>query len=167
MKLDEKGISLVELLAALLLVSLVAVIAWTTLTIGMRHGVTETNKTIMQQDMNLIVSSLMAAHRTSEKYSIIFEDNYLWINSCDKAGDCTLSKIAGAYDFNKSVINNVEINNSSDAPIIISELKPSKEHIAVTLKITDINNEKNFLIVETTLSRMLSEEIEGGTESEQ
>ncbi|MFP8782154.1 PulJ/GspJ family protein [Planococcus plakortidis] len=162
MKLDEKGITLVELLAALILVSIIAVIAWTTITIGMRHGTSETNKTIMQQDMNLIMSSLISAHRNSEKYSVIFENNHLLINACDKSGDCKLSEIAGEYDFSESMINNIEINTSSAAPIVISDLNPSEKHIKVSLKITDINNEKNFIIVDTILSRILSKETEGG-----
>lgn len=166
MKLDEKGITLVELLAALILVSIIAVIAWTTITIGMRHGISETNKTIMQQDMNLMVSSLMAAHRGSEEYSIIFENGHMLINACDKEGDCKLNEIGGAYNFSGSVINNLEVSPSSDAPLIISGFKPRQKHTKVTLKITDLNNEKNFLIVDTTLSRMLSEEAGGGNESE-
>lgn len=162
MKLDEKGVTLVELLAALLLVSIIATIAWTTITIGMRHGTSETNKTIMQQDMNLMVSSLMSAHRGSEKYSVIFQNNYLLIDACDKSGDCELSEIAGEYDFSESRINDIEIDTSSTTPAIISDLKPREKHTKIKLKITDIYNEKNFLIVDTTLSRILSEESEGG-----
>lgn len=162
MKLDEKGITLVELLAALILVSIIATIAWTTITIGMRHGTSETSKTIMQQDMNLMVSSLMSAHRSSEKYSIKFENNYLLIDACDESGDCKLSEIAGEYDFSESRINNIEIDPSSTTPTIISDLKPREKHTKIKLKITDINNDKNFLIVDTTLSRILSEETEEG-----
>jgi prepilin-type N-terminal cleavage/methylation domain-containing protein len=68
--LNEKGITLVELLAALALVSIVAVLAMTTFNIGVKYNVTETTKTKMQQESNLIVSTLMNVHRTEKCYKI-------------------------------------------------------------------------------------------------
>ena len=70
MYLNEKGITLVELLAALALVSIVAVLAMTTFNIGVKYNVTETTKTKMQQESNLIVSTLMNVHRTEKCYKI-------------------------------------------------------------------------------------------------
>lgn len=156
MKLNQKGITLVELIAGMALVSIVAIIAWTSLSIGMQHGTAETNKTIMQQDMNLMVSSLMAAHRNNQKYSIIIEDNHLKIDSCDSAGNCGIREIAGKYNFTGSIINGTYIDTSTGLPVIIADLRPEEEHIKITLKITDLNKVERKLTVDTTLSRLLS-----------
>ncbi|WP_422123043.1 PilW family protein [Planococcus sp. X10-3] len=157
MKLNEKGISLVELIAGLALVSVIAVIAWTTISIGMQHGASETNKTIMQQEMNLMVSSLMAAHRGNEKYSIIFEDDHLKIDSCDISNVCEVREIAGEYDFSGSIVNgSPPIDTSTGTSIKFEDLAPKEEHTEITLNITDLNNPNRTLTIDTTLSRLLT-----------
>lgn len=144
-----------ELLAALVLVSIIATIAWTALTTGMKHGTAETNKTIMQQDANLMISSLMAVHRGSDKYSIIFEDNQLKLDYCDKTNICGVREISSKYDFTGSKVNDTDVDASS-SPIVIADLTPEKEHTKITLKITDLNNIKRTLKVDTTLTRVLT-----------
>ena len=67
---NSKGITLVELIAALALVSMVAVLIMTTLGIGFKHSIAEANKTSTQQEANLIVSKLMNEHRTGKCYFI-------------------------------------------------------------------------------------------------
>lgn len=156
MKWNQKGITLVELVAALALVSIIATIAWTALTIGMRHGAAETNKTIMQQEANVMISSLMAAHRGSEKYSIIFEDNKLKVDYCDKSNICGVREISSEYDFTGSKVNGVNVDTSTGTPVIFVDLAPEKEHTKITLKITDLSNLKRTLTIDTTLSRLLT-----------
>ncbi|WP_372869636.1 PulJ/GspJ family protein [Planomicrobium okeanokoites] len=156
MKLNQKGITLVELVAALALVSIIATIAWSALTIGMKHGAAETNKTIMQQEANVMISSLMAAHRGSEKYSIIFEDDQLKVDYCDKMSVCGVREISTKYNFTGSKVNGVNVDTSSGTQIIFADLTPEKEHTKITLKITDLNNAKRTLTIDTTLSRLLT-----------
>lgn len=156
MKLDQKGITLVELLAGMALVSIIATIAWTTLTIGMQHGTAETSKTMMQQEANLMVSSLVAAHRGSEKYSIIFEDDQMKLDYCDKSSVCGIRNIAGKYDFTGTIINDVPVDTLSDDPVKFADLKPEEQHTKITLKITDLKNRKRTLTIDTTLSRLLT-----------
>lgn len=156
LKLNQKGITLVELVAALALVSIIATIAMTALTIGMQHGAAETNKTIMQQEANLMISSLMAAHRGSEEYTIIFEDNHLKIDYCDKTPVCSVREIAGEYNFTGSIVNDVIVDTTSGTPVIFADLTPEEKHTKITLKITDLDNPKRTLTVETTLSRLLT-----------
>ena len=67
---NSNGISLVELIAALALVSMVAILIMTTLGIGFKHSIAESNKTSTQQEANLIVSKLLNEHRKGECYYI-------------------------------------------------------------------------------------------------
>lgn len=156
MKWNQQGITLVELIVTLALVSIVATICWTALTIGLKHGTAETNNTIMQQDANLMISSLMAAHRGSDKYSIIFEDNQLKINSCQDDGSCVMNEISSKYNFTGSIINEVAVDSIIANPIVFADLIPKDKHTKLTLKITDLNNIKRTLTIETTLSRLLT-----------
>lgn len=157
MNMNQKGMTLVELVAGLALVAIVATIAWTTLMIGMQHGTAETSKTIMQQEANLMVSSLMAVHRGSEKYSIIFDDNQLKLDYCDKSGVCGIRNIAGKYDFTGTKINDEPVDISAVGPVVFADLEPEKSHTKIILKITDLKNPKRTLTINTTLSRLLTD----------
>lgn len=156
LKLNQRGITFIELIATLALVSIVATIAWTALTIGMKHGAAETNKTIMQQEANLMISSLMAAHRGSEKYSIIFEDDQLKINSCQEDGSCEMIEVGSKYNFTGTIIDNVLVDSSTGVPVVFTDLTPEEKHTKITLKITDLKNSKRTLTINTTLSRLLT-----------
>jgi len=67
---NSKGISLVELIAALALVSMVGVLIMTTLGIGFKHSIAESNNTSTQQEANLIVAKLLKEHRIGNCYFI-------------------------------------------------------------------------------------------------
>ncbi|WP_033542317.1 type II secretion system protein [Planococcus sp. CAU13] len=156
MRGNQKGVTLIELIVALALVSVVAIIGWTAISIGMQHGATETNRTILQQDANLMISSLMAAHRGSHEYSIIFDDDQLKIESCTEDRICETNNISGKYDFTGTIVNNVPVVRSPGTPVIFDGLFPKEEHTEITLTITDLNNPKRTLTIETTLSRLLT-----------
>lgn len=157
MKLNQKGVSLVELLAALALVSTIAVIAWTALTIGFKHTAVETGKTRLQQEANFIITKLANEHRKNHSYSLIFEGNQLRIEKCSAAGACTIENVGSQYDYTGTVINGTPIDSHDSTPIDqINGLEPKKKHTMVVLKIADLNNEKNTVTVNTTLTRIIT-----------
>jgi len=67
---NEKGITLVELIAAVALVTIVAVLIMTTLSIGIQHSVVEGEKTRIQQDANLIIAKLLDIHQKGDCYKL-------------------------------------------------------------------------------------------------
>lgn len=74
-RLNEKGISLVELIAALALVSMVGVLIMTTMGIGFKHSIAESNKTSTQQEANIIVQKMLNKHRLGNCYKITVEED--------------------------------------------------------------------------------------------
>lgn len=157
LKNDQRGITLVELLAALALVATIATIAWTALSIGFKHTAVETEKTKLQQSANLIMSTLINEHRRSEKYSIIFEGNQLKIDSCDKAGDCSMITIDQTYDYTGSAVNGMPIDFDDSLPDKILDLNPKAAHTKITLVLTDLNNPNNTVTLETKLTRIITQ----------
>lgn len=156
MKLNEKGITLVELIAALALVALVAGIAWTTLSIGMQHGAAETEKTQLQQDSNIIISTLMNIHRRSDSYTLTFEDDTLKIESCDAGGSCSNEQLDMEYDFTGTKVGSFTVDTTDGTPDVIADLAPKNAHTELTLVVTDLNNPNRTLLIKTTLARMLT-----------
>lgn len=154
---NQKGISLVEVLAALALVATIAAIAWTALSIGFKHTAVETEKTKIQQSANLIMSTLTNEHRRSEKYSLIFEGNQLKIDSCDKTGVCTLKTIEQTYDYTGSVVNATVIDLHDTIDDKVLDLNPKAAHTEITLVLTDLNNPNNTVTLETKLTRIITQ----------
>ncbi|MGO1058944.1 prepilin-type N-terminal cleavage/methylation domain-containing protein [Planococcus sp. FY231025] len=154
---NQKGISLVEVLAALALVATIAAIAWTALSIGFKHTAVETEKTKLQQSANLIMTTLTNEHRRSEKYSLLFEGNQLKINSCDKTGACSVTTIDQTYDYTGTVVNTTVIDSHDSVVDEVLDLKPKAAHTKITLVLTDLNNPNNKVTLDTKLTRIITQ----------
>lgn len=157
MEKSEKGVTLVEVLAALLLVSLIAGIAWTALTIGMKHSAAETSKTQLQQEANLIVTTLVNEHRRSDHYYLRLANGQLEINSCDADGagieNCNGFKKITQQDFlHKGSVNGTDFALLDETNRIL----PKKNHVKLVLKVTDLQGELEAE-VETKLTRILTD----------
>lgn len=145
-KLDNEGITLVEVLAVLTLVSIIAVAAWTALSIGMKYTTLETSKTEMQQDANIIISKLSSAHRQSDKYAIKIESEKLMISTSNgtvwKDFEVVLDK---PYSFAGTIIDGSNLSTTT------VEIEPKKEHADLDLKLT---KNGQTLDIQTTLTRI-------------
>jgi type II secretory pathway pseudopilin PulG len=74
-RLNDKGITLVELIAALALVSMVGVLIMTTMGIGFKYSIAESNKTSTQQEANIIIQKMLNKHRLGNCYKITVEED--------------------------------------------------------------------------------------------
>lgn len=154
---DEKGASLVEVLAVLLLVSIIGGIGWTALNIGMKHNSVETTKTQLQQEANLIVTKLVNEHRRSDHYYLRMADGQLEINSCD-AEDMAGESCEGFMKLTQQAYQHKGSVNGIDFAALDStkRFEPKKSHVKLVLKVTD-QEEKLSAGVETKLTRILTD----------
>lgn len=153
---NEKGASLVEVLAVLLLVSIIGGIGWTALNIGMKHNSVETTKTQLQQEANLIVTKLINEHRRSDHYYLRLADGQLEINSCD-ADDSAGESCNGFLELTQQEYWHKGSVNGIDFTVLDStkRFEPKKTHVKLVLKVTD-REEKLSAEVETKLTRILT-----------
>ena len=156
MKLNQRGITLVELIGALALVSIIAVIAWTALSIGLQHTAHETGKTKLQQEANAIVTKLSAEHRRTEHYYLQFQDGHLQLDSCymqENEVVCTgfqnVSKESYVFSGTVNTIEFAELKS-------IDPIYPKEAHVNFSLKVSDPLNSSNSVSVNTTLTRILT-----------
>ena len=153
MKLNQKGVTLVELLAGLLLVGIVVAIAWTALSIGLKHGAVETNKTQLQQDSNLIITKLTNEHRRSDYYYLRFVNSRLEIKTCSETEGCGtfLPLTDKRYDYSGSIGG----TNFTDWDETI-KIEPEKSHVDIDLTVAEPGNPKNAVEISTSLTRILT-----------
>lgn len=158
MSLNQRGITLVELVAALALVTIVATAAWTTLTIGMKHGAAETSKTMLQQDANLIISKLSAAHRMHDYYYLQFVGGNLEIKTCndnEATGVIDCSAFTRLSDSKYLYSGSIEGTDFA-AWNSLTKLEPKKHHVNFILNVADPVNTARAVNVKTTLTRIIT-----------
>lgn len=131
--MNEKGVTLVELLVALALVSIIAVLAMTTFNIGVKYNVTETTKTTMQQESNLIVTTLMNVHRTSKCYQI---ENTSTITINIYNDELCTEPVKRQIKFNQTQFN-YELDLETGTSV---KINPQDTNYSITLTIRDINS---------------------------
>lgn len=153
MNFNQKGVTLVELIVALALVSTIAAIAWTALSIGFEHTAVETSKTHMQQDANLIVTTLSNVHRTNEVYYLKFDsEGQLLLKKCPDESSCGTYKrlIDKSYIYNETTINRHVYKGTTYGEV---KIEPKKENTILNLK---LKGNKNSVSVKTTLTRIIT-----------
>ncbi|PIC98784.1 PilW family protein [Sporosarcina sp. P29] len=79
---NQRGMSLVELLAALFLVSLVSVVIWTTLAVSTRLNTTEISKLRLQQETNYIATEAQRLHRHCYSYEFVVTPQQVEVQNC-------------------------------------------------------------------------------------
>ena len=158
MKLNQKGVTLVELIAALALVSVIAIAAWSTLTIGMKHGAAETSRTMLQQDANLLITKLSAEHRQNDHYYLQFVGGNLEIQTCnvddatglDNCGPFT-RLTENSYLYSGS-INGTDFSSWNSA----TKIEPKKQHVNFILKVADPIQTTRSVELKTSLTRIIT-----------
>lgn len=149
---DQKGVSFIEVLASITLVSIIAVIGWTVLSTGSRHSITETGKTHLQQDANLIITTLSNEHRRSDAYFIRFPANGIELKTC-KDGICgSFHKITDHHYIYTGTVNGIDFSAWDETV----QLEPEQKHVDISLTVSDANNPSKTVSVTTTLTRILT-----------
>ncbi|QTD41569.1 type II secretion system protein [Sporosarcina sp. Te-1] len=80
---DQRGMTLVELLAVLVISSLVAMLIWTAVMLVLKYNISETKKLQLQQEANYIISEIQNVHRYCDNYSLTIQSNQVSINDCN------------------------------------------------------------------------------------
>jgi len=148
---NTKGITLVELIAALALVTIVAILIMTTLSIGIQRSVLEGEKTRIQQDANLMVTKLLDIHQKGDCYQLEITPNkdlvVISYNNSTKTA-------CGSETTQSEPINNQNYDISTTNPMQIFEIiNPHRENNAISIVLTlDSRSTINYEI-NTTLSR--------------
>nr|WP_269136027.1 prepilin-type N-terminal cleavage/methylation domain-containing protein [Sporosarcina cyprini] len=145
----QDGMTLVELLATLLLSSVIILLIWTTIAISMKYNVTETKKLQMQQEANYIITDIQRIHRNAVCYKIE-QVNGTWMSI-----DCLSDKRISIY-----TNPNFNINLAGPSGPIYTKDKQSKDEngtyypsYILTVTITDSDKKNLNIEIQTTISR--------------
>lgn len=136
---NQNGVTLIELLLTLTILTIVGAIIWGTLVQGSKYSNNAVTKNQMQQEANIIISRLTKIHQISESYNI-------------NSSGC---KVTVVYKEKNNIENTETFENQRlcISTSTIDNIKPNIRDVPLTIKIKD-NNSNNRVSIETVLSRL-------------
>lgn len=153
---NERGLTLVEVLLTLALLSVVSLLIWGVFFQGAKFSTKAVSKNQMQQEANAISTYLTRVHQTSDNYSIEIKDEQLVI-IFTKDGDSltqTFHTNHLTYNINakkkKANENEISVNSAE-------KINPNEYDIRIIVTISDKNDANNNISIETVLSRLKNE----------
>jgi type II secretory pathway pseudopilin PulG len=143
----ERGITLVEVLATVTILSIIGITIWQVFFQGYNFSQKSVTKNMLQQESNIVLSSLTRIHQTEEEYKII-------------SADCKISVLdKNAKEI--ALFTHSQYCFRAENPIDFTELppdlhKPSKEghDLDLIVRVSDKSNTTNYVAVRTLLYRL-------------
>ncbi|WP_342432480.1 prepilin-type N-terminal cleavage/methylation domain-containing protein [Neobacillus sp. FSL H8-0543] len=152
MKEKQGGLTLVEVLATLTILSTVSVIIYSVFFQGLSFSHEAISKNQMHQETNLLITNLKKIHTTARRYDILNtnSDCDITVNIKDNPTDPNLVTRTEILS-HPNMCFNFEITNSVSNTII-----PNKtgHNVAIKLNTSDKNNKQNEITIDTFLYRV-------------
>lgn len=140
-KKNEAGMTLVEALATLTILSVVVVVLWTTFSITAKHSILETTKLQLQQEANYILTEIQHQHRQLECYQLDIREDRVQLFNCNENPEL-VKVISKDYKYKEYKSG---------------EIKPKEGNLTFTLTVKDSKeNSKLNVEIETNISRYKS-----------
>ncbi|MFC5603949.1 prepilin-type N-terminal cleavage/methylation domain-containing protein [Sporosarcina koreensis] len=147
----QSGMSLVEVLVTLVLVSLVITLVWTTVLVSMKYNIVETKKLRWQQEANRIITEIQQYHRKCDTYDLMATHQKIQINHCivngvDKGGE----QIANDFYYAMYVDTDLAVEESKIYPIISKGINAS---YSIKLTVRDPAKENPKVTIDSKITR--------------
>jgi prepilin-type N-terminal cleavage/methylation domain-containing protein len=168
---EEKGMTLVELIAALALAGMVVAIIMTIFSISTRYQSMETNNLSMQQEMNLMITRVTQIHRSGACYALAPKENGIEIITFSRDldehgnelrdGECTIStkdnsvSSSGGYEVGICSLSLQGTETTCEDLNTDTIIDPQRENLRARITLKDSNGKE--LVQETTFSRFKEE----------
>lgn len=142
MKQNERGITLIEVLASIVILSIIGTIIWSVFIQGNNYSKAAVSKNFMVQQSNIIMTSLNRIYQTSTSFSI------------RNTPDC---QITITFTKDNSNISQSQVFNDSQMCFTIKPASASgntNTSTQIEIIVNDNKNKNNMVDVSTTLYRL-------------
>ncbi|MGF3105019.1 type II secretion system protein [Rossellomorea sp. DUT-2] len=134
---NERGLTLVEVLATLTILSIIGAVVWNVFFQGIHYTKKAVSQNSIQQEANIITMRLTRIHQSSESYELENPDCTIKVN---------YSELEEEFHHNDLCFS---LENAPEEPIL-----PSKIDYPLLITITDKHHPKNKFVIDTTLYRL-------------
>ncbi|MFJ5715543.1 type II secretion system protein [Neobacillus sp. NPDC093127] len=148
---NERGLTLIEVLGTLTILSIVGVIIWNVFFQGFVYSKKAISRNFMQQETNIIITNIKKIHQSNINYTISS-------SNCDITVIYQKDKLTSAktqvYSHSQICYNleiKIDTTNNGSGPVLI---EPNKTDVTLKVKTSDRKNPKNIVTIDTFLYRM-------------
>lgn len=150
----QEGMTLIEVLATLLISSLVIMLIWTTVAISMKYNFVEMKKLRLQQEANRIITEIQQYHRQCEAYELTANHQEIQIKHCVVNGvDQGAKQIANDFYYAIYVDTDLELGENKLYPIDAKGINASYD---LTLMVSDPAKQNPKVTIDSKISRYQS-----------
>jgi prepilin-type N-terminal cleavage/methylation domain-containing protein len=159
LKRGEQGLTLIEVLVTLVILSMVSVIIWSVFFQGYKFSQESISKNFMIQETNVITTNLKRIHQTSAVYEIFGSGSSCEIKVVSQKKDPSspddlLPQVTQEFEHSKlcfkiidSEIKEID-SNSGD------KIEPDFDEVELTISTSERNNTNNSVTIETYLYKV-------------
>lgn len=143
---SERGITLIELLAAITILSFIGIIIWNAFFQGYQFSKKAISKNFMIQESNIVITNLTRIHQKSKQYTITNTDSNceITISYIDKNG----ANQTEVYN-NPQICLTFEMKNGVTNPVVPT----TTNNVTLKLTASDKKNNSNKVLIDTILYR--------------
>ncbi|MDQ6599833.1 prepilin-type N-terminal cleavage/methylation domain-containing protein [Bacillus salipaludis] len=146
MERDERGLTLIEVLASITILSILGVIIWNVFLQGYKLSQRAVSKNSMIQETNLVITNLTRIHQKSTQYTLSNTGANCEITiNYTKMDGTTQTEI---YN-NPQICFNFDITNSVTMPV-----NPKQNDVSLKITSSDKKNPSNNITINTMLYRI-------------
>ncbi|MEW9053299.1 MAG: type II secretion system protein [Neobacillus sp.] len=149
MKTDESGLTLVELLATLVILSILGVIIWSIFFQGFSFSQKAISKNSMLQESNITITNLTRIHQTLTEYEIKSENCDILITNNKVTPPQVQEFHHTSICFNLDI--KVDSTDKGTGPVTI---KPNSNNVTLIITASDRKRPDNQIVLDTFLYRM-------------
>lgn len=134
-KLNQYGITLIELLLTVAILSIVGGIVWGIFFQGVKYSNDAVTINQMQQESNIIITKLKEIHQTSEEYTIQSNNGIITVTYTDKFGSTQVIIFENSnFDLASTQVNKTKPKETDTLfTVIVTDKKSDNSHSTSTL----------------------------------
>jgi prepilin-type N-terminal cleavage/methylation domain-containing protein len=145
----ERGLTLIEVLVTLTILSVLSVTTWSIFFQGYNFSQKAISKNLMLQEMTILITDLTKVHQKTEKYDIKSENCDIKITNLK-----TTPPQEQIFDHPNICFNLLEINNVQSAGPVTIEPNKNGNDVSLKFSASDKKNPDNNIIINTFLYRV-------------
>ncbi|MDN3018502.1 prepilin-type N-terminal cleavage/methylation domain-containing protein [Paenibacillus sp. BSR1-1] len=153
MKHDERGLTLVEVLATLTIFSIVSLIIWSIFFQGFNFSQKSVSENFMIQETNILIANLTKIHQTSSEYQILSTG----VNNCEitvsskKKDVIQPNKIFNHSEICFEFVLSIKNKAIGSDP---NKIVPNENDVSITLTASDKHNPNNKVTMKSYLYKL-------------
>lgn len=149
---NQKGLTLVEILATITILSIVGILVWSVFLQGTQYSNEALTKNQLTQEANYVQVNLKDIHQNTDEYKIIFPTPCSIRIEYNESDVFYLENAQICYEMSSFITS----DDNSPINVLETSIYPKNKHYSISFELIlkEKNNEANHIVTHTNLYRL-------------